>query len=172
MYIKTLNQLPGSYFSSYLTGLADHQMTPHLAYAWAFQIVSHNQSRSSKYIITMHLAQNFLCFTFSHPNANSFKTAYGFFLQTHYKRTLSIPGWCGLSSPSDPAAGALDYMPQGLVLFLDKTKDKNFKTRNLTYVSCQGSRIYHWPLQLIFSWLKWDWHHLPKWNPNQMSMTC
>lgn len=48
-------------FSSYLTGLADHQMPPRLAYARTFPTLTHNQSRSIKYFfITMHLSQNFL----------------------------------------------------------------------------------------------------------------
>lgn len=128
--------------SSYLTGFADHWMPPRLAYARTFPTLTHNQSRRIKYFfITMHLSQNFLSFTFSHPLALQPMQILSNQLTPSFSKLIiqkgpSTPGCqtC-LSSPSSPAAGGSDWMPQHMVLFLDKTKDKNVGTRILISIS-------------------------------------
>lgn len=109
MYVKTLNQLPGSYFSYYLKTMADHQTPLNPAYPWIFQAGAHNQSRSSKYTYPKTVAHVFLP-PLSRANVNYFKTTLHISSPNSlHKRASPIQGWqpC-LCSPPSPAAGGLD----------------------------------------------------------------
>lgn len=127
--VSKLNQLPGSYFNSYLTVLADHWMPPRFAYAWTFPTLTYNQSRSIKYsFINMTYPRTFWASPSPTPWIYS---QYKFFqINLHlpspnslYKRAPSIPRCqtC-LSSPSSPAAGGSGWMPRIWSVFCIKPR--------------------------------------------------
>lgn len=133
--VRKLNQLPGSYFSSYLKDRPNTRCRHILLMHELSQLSPTTNLEASN-------ASSLLCTyprTFSaspsptlciSASVNSLHSIYIFRLQTHYIEEPRQPqDGAHLASPPSPADDDLDCMPQDPVLFLDKAKDKNVGTR-------------------------------------------
>lgn len=134
MYVETLNQLLGPYFSSYLERIANHQTALHPVHTLLPTINPKAVNTSSlPYTYPRTSPASPIPTPLSIANVNPFKTTYSFLLQNCCIKEPHQSQNGILVFPTSPADGGLNCMSQKLVVFLPSLLlNKSFLSEKLS----------------------------------------